>query len=66
MIKLRWKVEEWEEWPEFSRISEKKKSEPVLQYSRVIDVDKKAQPIWSDWEDVPTEYIDGFTGEPND
>jgi hypothetical protein len=67
MIKQRWKVETWTEYTEDGNAKEHSEK-PVLQYKHLlVDVDIhgnlsaicfRMQPKWSEWIDVPTEYIE--------
>ena len=59
MIELRWKVEKWEQMTEIGAdILHVEK--PVLQVRLMSNIEEIGlqPPIWSEWEDVPTEYID--------
>jgi len=60
MIELRWKVGRWDEYPEFGHMITRYE-EPVLQYKEVVSIDNSDMnqtPVWSEWTDVPTEYVD--------
>ncbi len=56
-MELRWKVEAWTEYQDGMSLHHVE--DPVLQYRRAknsIEIGLQ-EPIWSDWVDVPTEYI---------
>lgn len=59
MFELRWKVEKWTEYPEGFPVH--KTDKPVLQYRCLVKSNTLVNPAehWTDWVDVPTEYIDG-------
>jgi len=58
MIQLRFKVDKWTEYDEFSAIHHTEK--PVLQYRQMQNISEIGiqEPIWSEWQDVPTVYGD--------
>ena len=56
MIQLRWKVEEWEEWRDGMNKPIKHQEKPVLQYRQRVSM--KNNELWSDWQDVPSEYVE--------
>ena len=60
MFKFRYKVETWEEYQDGINTYVKRIEEPVLQVRTMVNVAGFGiqEPIWSEWEDVPTEYIE--------
>ncbi len=61
MIEYRWKVERWTEFPADGLGEIRHTEEPILQYREVTGIDNsnmEEMPVWSEWQDVPTEYVE--------
>jgi len=60
MIEHRYKVETWTEYPADGLREIKHVEEPVLQFREITAIDDsnmQQTPVWSEWQDVPTEYV---------